>query len=195
MIKLLITGATGFLGINILRYLKRDSDIEIHILTRDKLKSADLIDIEQANIITYDEIMNFSEYDTILHLAGIAHNSKKVKDPEVYCKVNFELTKYLYENFLESRAGKFIFLSTVAVYGNSHTQVLTESCIPAPATDYSKSKLLAEEFIIAKEVPLKKSYYILRSALVFGPGNKGNFSSLSNFVSKGLPYPLSLIHI
>jgi len=83
MIKLLITGATGFLGINILRYLKRDSDIEIHILTRDKLKSADLIDIEQANIITYDEIMNFSEYDTILHLAGIAHNSKKEKDPEV----------------------------------------------------------------------------------------------------------------
>jgi nucleoside-diphosphate-sugar epimerase len=68
--------------------------------------------------------------------------------------------------------------------------VLTEEYIPNPTTHYGKSKLLAEQYILSKEIPEGKRVYILRPCMIHGPGNKGNLNLLYKFVSKGIPWPL-----
>ena len=68
--------------------------------------------------------------------------------------------------------------------------VLTENHILNPKTHYGKSKLLAEEYILSKQIPVGKRVYILRPCMIHGPGNKGNLNLLYKIVNKGLPWPL-----
>jgi nucleoside-diphosphate-sugar epimerase len=67
---------------------------------------------------------------------------------------------------------------------------LTEEYIPNPITHYGKSKLIAEQYILSKELPEGKRVYILRPCMIHGPGNKGNLNLLYKIVSKGFPWPL-----
>jgi nucleoside-diphosphate-sugar epimerase len=67
---------------------------------------------------------------------------------------------------------------------------LTEEHLPNPITHYGKSKLLAEQYILSKEIPEGKRVYILRPCMIHGPGNKGNLNLLYQLVSKGIPWPL-----
>jgi len=67
---------------------------------------------------------------------------------------------------------------------------LTEDFLPNPITHYGKSKLLAEQYILSKEIPDDKRIYILRPCMIHGPGNKGNLNLLYKLVSKGIPWPL-----
>jgi nucleoside-diphosphate-sugar epimerase len=71
------------------------------------------------------------------------------------------------------------------VYG-----VLTEEQTSNPITHYGKSKLLAEQYILSKQIPEGKRVYILRPCMIHGPGNKGNLNLLYKLVSKGIPWPL-----
>jgi nucleoside-diphosphate-sugar epimerase len=71
------------------------------------------------------------------------------------------------------------------VYG-----VLTEEETSNLITHYGKSKLLAEQYILSKQIPEGKRVYILRPCMIHGPGNKGNLNLLYKFVSKGIPWPL-----
>jgi len=132
--------------------------------------------------------------NAIIHLAGKAHDLKKTANPDEYYQVNFELTKKLYDAFLDSDAKKFIFISSVKAASDSVDDVLTEETIPNPQTHYGKSKLMAEEYIQNQPLPAGKSYYILRPCMIHGPGNKGNLNLLYKFVQKGIPYPLAAFH-
>ncbi len=173
--KLLITGASGFVGINLTRYLKGTVDIDS--LSRDNLNNIPAISL--------------NGYQTIIHLAGKAHDLQKVAVPANYYKVNFELTKQLYDAFLKSDARQFIFMSSVKAAADTVEGVLNEDALPNPQTHYGKSKLMAEEYIQSRGLPEGKSYFILRPCMIHGPGNKGNLNLLYKFVSKGLPYPLA----
>lgn len=173
-LEVLITGATGFVGINLIPYLNKLS-IGTKALNRSDL----LRDVK------------FDNTDAIIHLAGKAHDIKKASNPEEYYKVNFELTKKLFDNFLKSDAKKFIFISSVKAAADSVKGILSEDHIPNPQTDYGKSKLMAEEYIQVQPLPLGKSYYILRPCMIHGLGNKGNLNLLYKFVQKGIPYPLA----
>ena len=82
-------------------------------------------------------------------------------------------------------------MSSVKAAADSVTGALTEEDKPNPLTDYGKSKLLAEEYIVSQPLPEGKSYYILRPCMIHGPGNKGNLNLLYKFVKKGIPYPLA----
>ena len=171
---ILLTGSTGFVGKNILSHLK---NLHFKILSR-----AQLINIE---------INVFLDVDTIVHLAGKAHDLKRTSNPNEYYQTNFELTKNLYDAFLKSNATKFIFISSVKAAADSLESVLTEDYIPNPKTHYGKSKLMAEEYIQSQTLPSGKFYYILRPCMIHGPGNKGNLNLLYKFVEKGIPYPLA----
>ena len=174
--KLCITGSSGFVGQNLVQYFKKNS-IELYELTREKLNSADFL---------------FSlDTKSIVHLAGKAHDLKQTSNPEEYYKINFELTKKLYDAFLKSKANKFIFISSVKASADSVSGVLNEDDLPNPKTHYGKSKLMAEQYIQSQELPFGKSYYILRPCMIHGPGNKGNLNLLYKFVRKGIPYPLA----
>ena len=174
--KIHLTGASGFIGQNLLYYLK-DSEFEIRCLGKDELN---------------DSLLNqFPILSSIVHLAGKAHDLKKVSIPEEYYQVNYELTKRLYDGFLKSNASKFVFISSVKASADSVDDILSEMDVPNPKTYYGKSKLMAEEYIQSRALPEGKSYYILRPCMIHGPGNKGNLNLLYKLISKGIPYPLA----
>jgi nucleoside-diphosphate-sugar epimerase len=163
-----ITGSSGFVGTSVLRSFDLD---DFHIWSRN-------------NNIQLDGV----QY--ILHLAGKAHDLKKTSNPDEYYQVNTELTKKVFDAFLASDAKVFITLSSVKSVADEVQGELNEEHIPNPITHYGKSKLLAEQYILSKDIPDGKRVYILRPCMIHGPGNKGNLNLLYKLVSKGIPWPL-----
>ncbi|MXV51713.1 NAD-dependent epimerase/dehydratase family protein [Pedobacter sp. HMF7647] len=174
--KVIISGSSGFVGQNLIAYL-RDAFIETVLPSRKELYGL--------------PAEFFSRSAAIIHLAGKAHDLKNTSEPDEYYKVNYDLTKKLYDTFLQSEATKFIFISSVKAAADKVDGILTEDFIPSPETHYGKSKFIAEEYIQSQPLPEGKSYYILRPCMIHGPGNKGNLNLLFKFISKGIPYPLT----
>jgi len=170
MTSIFITGSSGFVGLNLIEYLR---SFFIFI----KYEREAPIDINQ---------------DIVIHLAGKAHDIKKTSNSDEYYQVNTELTKKIFDAFLTSNAKVFIILSSVKAVADEVEGVLTEESIPNPITHYGKSKLLADQYILSKQIPEGKRIYILRPCMIYGPGNKGNLSLLYKLVSKGIPWPLGI---
>jgi nucleoside-diphosphate-sugar epimerase len=170
--KISITGATGFVGQNLQGYLKPFYSVDAI--------SVRYIPKQKINL----------ECDAIIHLAGKAHDLKKVADPQDYYDSNFELTKQLFDAFLVSEVSVFIFMSTVKAVADEVVGVLTEETTPNPKTHYGIAKHRAEEYIVSKDLPFGKRVYVLRPCMIHGPHNKGNLNLLYQLVSKGLPWPL-----
>ena len=118
-----------------------------------------------------------------------AHDLKKTSDDSEYFKANTELTKKLFDQFLESDCQVFIYMSSVKAVTDEVETVLTEDAQPNPLTAYGKSKLAAERYILDKKLTKDKRVYILRPCMIHGPNNKGNLNLLYSFISKGMPYP------
>lgn len=177
MNNILITGASGFVGRNLIEYLQNKNESQLTVVPLSLRE-----DIDPKKI---------AEAICIVHLAGKAHDIKKVASPDEYYQINFELTKKLYDAFLKSDAKKFIFISSVKAAADVVDKILTEDVKPNPQTHYGKSKLMAEEYIQSCSLPEGKSYHILRPCMIHGPGNKGNLNLLFGVVKKGIPYPLA----
>ncbi|WP_348823525.1 NAD-dependent epimerase/dehydratase family protein [Flavobacterium aestuarii] len=170
--KTIITGASGFVGQNLSRYLSQHF-FEINSIS---LRNSDWKDKFTA--------------DAIIHLAGKAHDTKNTSDASEYFKVNTDLTKELFDIFLESDVKDFIYFSSVKAAADDVSDVLLENTVPNPKTPYGQSKLQAENYILSKEIPDGKRVFIIRPCMIHGPGNKGNLNLLYKIVSKGLPWPL-----
>jgi nucleoside-diphosphate-sugar epimerase len=170
--KIAITGATGFVGKNLQNYLTTSHEIET--------MSVRYIPNQRFDI----------KADAIIHLAGKAHDLKKVSNPTDYYEANFELTKQLFDAYLKSEATVFIFMSTVKAVADEVAGVLTEETTPNPKTHYGIAKFQAEQYILSQKLPQGKRVYILRPCMIHGPGNKGNLNLLYQLVAKGLPWPL-----
>jgi nucleoside-diphosphate-sugar epimerase len=166
--KCFITGSSGFVGTSVLKTFDLDN---FHIWRRN-------------NDIQLDGVQS------ILHLAGKAHDLKKTSNPEEYYRVNTELTKTIFDAFIDSGAKVCITLSSVKAVADEVEGILTEDHVPNPITHYGKSKLLAEQYIFSKEIPEGKRVYVLRPCMIHGPGNKGNLNLLYKLVSKNIPWPL-----
>ena len=163
-----LTGASGFVGKSVLNYFGGN---RVNVSKR-----GDEYKIESSSVV--------------IHLSGKAHDLKNTSSPDEYYQVNTELTKKVFDEFLASEAKIFITLSSVKAVADEVEYVLTEDHIPNPITHYGKSKQLAEQYILLKEVPQGKRVYILRPCMIHGSGNKGNLNLLYSLVSKGLPWPL-----
>lgn len=176
--KILISGGSGFVGQNWLKYAK-----EIHPDWEHIFFSRDMLHVEN-----FDSILR--GIDIVLHFAGKAHDVKKVSTADEYYEVNFGITKKIYSAFLKSNAAKFIFISSIKAVVDHSNFIITEDTPPSPKTHYGKSKLLAEEFIQQQIIQSNQSYFILRPPIIHGPKNKGNLTLLYKFVKRGVPYPL-----
>ena len=196
--KILITGVHGFVGSNLVEYLKRDNEIY----------GLDIISPEKDGVVktfSWDELKisdesgnNLPRFDAIIHLAGKAHDTKNKSAEEVYFKVNTGLTHKIFDYFLASGARKFVFISTAKAAADRVEGVLTEDVVPSPVGPYGESKIMAEEYILERygdygaslAGTLDKFVYIFRPCMIHGPGNKGNLNLLYNVVSRGIPWPL-----
>ncbi len=166
--KIFLSGSTGFVGSNLSFFLKDDYQINPYIRNT------------ELNIIE----------NNVIHLAGKAHDLKKVSDPNEYYQANYDLTKQLFDAYLLSDAKVFIFMSSVKAVSDNSNEVLSENHTPNPQTHYGKSKLLAEDYILSKDIPNNKRVFILRPCMIHGPGNKGNLNLLYKLVANYLPWPL-----
>lgn len=175
-----VTGATGFVGSNLLTYLGRN-------------KSRRLITIGRSRSdLTFDDFeLEAPQVDSaIIHLAGKSHDLRKVASPQDYDEINFGLTKRMYDRFIESDAAQFILASSVKAVADTVVEDLLESTPPSPGTAYGASKLKAEEYLRNRSKSHIRKTYILRPCMIHGPGNKGNLNLLYGLVSHRIPYPL-----
>ena len=180
---ILITGIHGFVGNNLVDALKANHTIY----------GLDIISPHKEGVIrtfNWDELSELPGIDTVIHLAGKAHDTKNKSEEKVYFDINTGLTQKIYDWFNTSPAKKFIFFSSVKAAADTvNSDILTEDVIPAPKGPYGESKIAAENYIL-KHMTKDKGVYILRPAMIHGPGNKGNLNLLHSIIKKGLPYPL-----
>lgn len=187
---ILITGIQGFVGRNVVNSLKADYIIYGLDLRQDAMEGV-------KHIYTWDELPGLPEVDSVIHLAGLAHDLKQKSKWDLYFKINTGLTRIIYDWYRNSSATQFYFFSSVKAAADSAGDVpLTEEVDPRPVGPYGESKLAAEEYILAnpvKDVQLQK-VYVLRPAMIHGPGNKGNLNLLYKLVKTGIPWPLGAFH-
>lgn len=181
MKRILITGAGSFIGQSFENWmLQRKDEYEI-----------DTVDMTDASWREKD----FSSYDTVFHVAGIAHaDVGKVTDEEqaLYYKVNTDLTVETALKAKNDGVKQFIFMSSIIVYGDSgniyETKVITRETKPSPANFYGDSKLKAEEGLQKLQSDLFK-IAIIRPPMIYGKGSKGNYPTLAKFASKSPIFP------
>ncbi|MDR1347298.1 MAG: NAD-dependent epimerase/dehydratase family protein, partial [Prevotellaceae bacterium] len=180
---ILITGIHGFVGSNLVSALKQSHSIY----------GLDIISPEKEGVIktfSWNELDQIPEVDAIIHLAGKAHDTKNQSESQTYFDINLGLTQKIFDYFLQSKAKKFIFFSSVKAAADSvEGDILTEDVIPNPVGPYGESKIAAEKYIQSQDWK-DKSVYIFRPCMIHGPGNKGNLNLLYNVVKKGIPWPL-----
>jgi nucleoside-diphosphate-sugar epimerase len=178
--KILITGASGFVGSNLISYLK-NKNLNIISFSREFGMMYEKID---SNYIDDENI------DVVIHLAGKAHDLNNISNELDYFKVNTDLTIFIFNSFLKSNAKVFLYFSSVKAVKDHFDQTLTEDINPTPSSAYGKSKLAAEKYISLNSTYVNKRVYILRPCMIHGAGNKGNLNLLYNLISKNLPWPL-----
>jgi len=192
--KILITGARGFVGSHLTRYLMNDAGRYIIGASRN-LKFIESLKGKVNQIASYDEIIEGTlPIQNYVHLAGKVIDVHQKGSEKEFQIVNFEQTKKLFDRFVEDdEAEKFIFLSTIHVLTEKPEVILDENYIPEPFTAYGRSKFDAENYIV-NNCPPHKKYYILRPSMIHGPGNKGNLNLLFKLVQNGIPYPVGYIN-
>lgn len=144
---------------------------------------------------------NWSVYDVVLNVAGIAHNSSDDSLEDLYYQVNRDLTIELAGKAKMDEVQQFIHLSSMIVYGASKTEngMITNDTKPVPANFYGDSKLQGELGIM----PLEDDNYkivIIRPPMIYGKGSKGNYPLLSKLARKTPIFPdfknqRSMLHI
>ena len=171
--KITITGATGFVGQNLSKYLE------------EKGNTIDKLSLRKAHFSLQKDA------DAVIHLAGKAHDTTNTSTDDEYFKVNRDLTIRLFEKFINSEIRDFIYFSSVKATADTIEGILDENHPSDPKTPYGKSKLEAENYLLAQELPENKRLFIIRPCMIHGPGNKGNLNLLYKVVEKGIPWPLA----
>jgi nucleoside-diphosphate-sugar epimerase len=171
---ILITGSTGFVGQNL---IKSKYFLQHNIINFDVRKDSN-----------FDK---FNNIDIVIHMAGLAHDTKNIRNDEDYFKINTDYTKLIYDKYINSTATKFITLSSIKAVTDCSEIVIDELMIPRPKSEYGLSKLLAEKYIVNYPISDIKKYYILRPSLIYGPNIKGNLNSLFYFIIKFQFWPFS----
>lgn len=176
MINILITGAGSYVGTSVENYLKNDP-----------LFHVDSVDTFGDNWKKTD----YSKYDVVYHVAGIAHVNADPKMEALYYKVNRDLTIEIAQHAKAAGVKQFIFMSSQIVFHESQslkTEVLTKDSKPAPNGFYGDSKLQAEIGLKELECDTFK-ICILRPPMIYGPNSKGNFPRLAKLATKTPIFP------
>lgn len=172
--RVLITGAHSYIGESFKRYM-------------DKFYAGTfIIDTISVRDDLWKKI-NFSPYDCILHVAGIAHVKETKQNCYQYYKVNRDLTIELATKAKKEGVHQFIVLSSMSVYGMTNGHIMKYT-MPAPVTAYGDSKLQADMFLQKIEDNTFK-VAILRPPMVYGKECKGNYQSLRSFALKSYVFP------
>lgn len=187
MKRILITGSNSYIGTSFQHWLKKHSESY-------EVDTVDMIDRSWRK-------KDFSLYDIVFHVAGIAHVSSDSKQEDLYYKVNRDLTIETAMKAKDEGVRQFIFMSSIIVYGDSskNEKIINKNTVPVPSNYYGNSKLQAEEGIKKLEDKNFK-IVIIRPPMIYGKGSKGNYPKLSKAAQKLPIFPdidneRSMLHI
>lgn len=176
MKKILITGANSYIGKSLEKWLE-------------KYPEEYLIDTVDTKNDEWKE-KDFSAYDVVFHVAGIAHVSSDPNMEELYYKVNRDLTIETARKAKAEGVKQFVFMSSIIVYGDSSSdrRVIDRNTVPIPSNFYGNSKLQAEEGIMPL-IDEKFKVVVLRPPMIYGKGSKGNYPKLASAAQKLPVFP------
>ncbi len=183
----LITGSNGYIGSVLVSRLKRDSHRIRHIF-KSQPKGDYLTDDFLICNLGFEEIPSnvFADVNCVIHLAGISSDVSSTKnDADIYDKVNHLATLELAQKASQNGVKVFIFVSSVKAGGDSEKYICkNEEDQNQPLGIYARSKRDAEEDLIRLSKTSEMKIIIIRPALVYGPGVKGNLENLKKMVLK-----------
>jgi nucleoside-diphosphate-sugar epimerase len=205
MKKILVTGATGFVGGAVMGELLR---LGMPIIAGVRKETANLADAVQQVVIGDLSALEetsfalkrslFEGVDIVVHTAARVHvmNDDVIDPLEAFRKVNRDATLVLARMAADSGVKRFVFLSSIKVNGEltrpGHSFSPNDEHIPTDP--YGLSKYEAEQGLLALALETGMEVVIIRSPLVYGPGVKANFASMMKWMRKGIPLPFGAIH-
>ena len=169
MIRILIAGANSYIGTNFEKYMTAHRDYEI--------QTVDTIDGKWKNV-------DFSEFDVVFCVAGIAHANPKPEMREKYYAVNTNLVVDIAKYAKDSGVKQFIFMSSMIVFGSKQNRI-EKTTEPVPENFYGDSKLQAD-IKLHKMSDETFSVVSLRPPMIYGNGSRGNYPRLA-FLAKKTP--------
>jgi UDP-glucose 4-epimerase len=207
--RILVTGATGFIGRRLVEELDR-RNTKVIALTRNRgtenvLWSKNSIEIRYGDFDNPDTLDGVCKrVDTVLHLAGFAHvdNINGGDAEELHRRVSVDGTRVLLRETVRASVKRFVFISSVKAMGEGGPSCLDEAHVEQPVSAYGRAKLAAEELVL--EVGRMHGLHVcnLRLPLVYGRGNKGNIPRMIKAIDHGLFPPLpefnnkrSMVHV
>ena len=173
---ILITGAGSYVGTQVANWLEKDGQFKV-----------DAVDTFGENWKKAD----YTQYEVVYHVAGIAHVNADPKMEPLYYQVNRDLTIAIAKHAKEAGVKQFIFMSSMIVFHESQSlkaEVLTQNTQPNPNGFYGDSKLQAEMGLKELECETFK-VCILRPPMIYGPNSKGNFPRLAKLAVKTPVFP------
>lgn len=173
MKNILITGKNSYIGTSLENWLMREPN----------QYKVDTVDMKDGSWKEKD----FSQYDVVFHVAGIAHMKETSNNKDIYYKVNRDLAYEAARKAKQDGVGQFIFLSSMSVYGIENG-VINKNTPLKPDSAYGKSKIEAEELINKLQ---EDSFIVatLRPPMVYGKGCRGNYPRLAGLALKTPVFP------
>lgn len=199
--KILVTGANGFIGQHLVRKLTRESNYSPIAAIRSSQKNI-FTDVPTKIVGDHGPETDWSTalggVEVVVHAAARVHviRDSAVNPLEEFRKVNVLGVTRLAEQALECGVRRFVYISSVKVNGESTKEnVPFRECFdPVPLDPYAVSKLESERLLLQLAKKSNLEVVILRPPLVYGPGVSANFLRLIILVSKGVPLPLGMIN-
>lgn len=190
--KIFLTGASGFIGKNLHKTLKKKNTKIVPIGYRNLSK--ELISCNLFNSKKVDKLLK--GIDCIVHCAGYTNTSKSPTSSEKnkIWKLNFEVTKNLIKLAIKNNVKKFIYISSSKVIMEDSNRMILEDDKPSPKTEYAKSKFKSESFLLNFPKKNKIDVICLRPTLVYGNGCKGNLKNLIKLSKMNLLPEISSIN-
>jgi nucleoside-diphosphate-sugar epimerase len=199
--KVMVTGANGFIGAAVVRHLAANSNFQVIATARRPMHALEgLVPCVLVPTLTKNTDWRavLSGVDAVVHTAGRVHIMKETaSDPlAAFREINVAGTMALAQQAAEAGVKRFIYLSSIKVNGESTQpgQPFTAHMPPNPADTYAVSKLEAEQGLQELSQKTGMELVIIRPPLVYGPSVKANFLTMMFLLHRGFPLPLGSIH-
>lgn len=201
IMNILLTGASGFVGQKLVDHLLQHTDATLRLVARktpmrdfdQRVEISSIVDIA-VNTNWQDDLL---DCNVVIHAAARVHvMNEHAQDPlGAYREINVTATMNLARQAASHGVKRFIYLSTIKVNGESTLagQSFKSSDMALPQCAYSISKYEAEQGLLALAKESGMEVVILRPVLVYGPGVKGNFKTMMDWLNKGIPLPLGVV--
>ena len=199
-LRILVTGASGFIGRAVLEHLRSSGTHVLRGSVR-RVDSQRVPCVEYVVVGDLDRETDWSEAlqgcDSVIHTAARVHVMRDAAlDPDAeFRRVNVDGTLNLARQAVAAGVRRFVFVSSIKVNGEETApgRPFLPGDVPAPSDPYGRSKLEAEQGLQSLLEPASGEWVIVRPTLVYGPGVRANFLSMLRWLRRGVPLPLAAV--